>query len=132
MSLMDFFKAVAGICATKPLETDKWERDGAFIKVRVNAVPELQSLDGAVYLSGKGLPKPVLIVKKPEGFLCVENRCTHMGRKLDPMSDGSLRCCSVSHARFDQQGNKLSGPASGPVRVYPSDVQEGVLKIDCS
>jgi cytochrome b6-f complex iron-sulfur subunit len=129
--IMDFIKSLAGICRTKPLEPRYWETDGSSVTVRLDDITELGQPGDAVYLTGRDLQVPILIVRThDEGFVCVENRCTHMGRKLDPQADGrTLRCCSVSHSKFDYSGNKLSGPAKGPVKVYSSQVNNGKLVI---
>ena len=87
--ILDFLKSVAGICRTKPLDPSMWDLKGTQITVGLNNVPELQAPGGAVLLQGKGLRVPVLVVKRhDDGFVCAENRCTHMGRKLDPAPDG--------------------------------------------
>lgn len=129
--IVDFFKALAGVCRTQPLDAAKWDVRGTQITVNVNDVPELREQGGAVFLKGKALPVPVLVVKtSSQGYLCVENRCTHMGRKLDPEADGkTLRCCSVSHSTFDYQGSRLTGPAKGPIHVYRSQEVDGNLVI---
>jgi cytochrome b6-f complex iron-sulfur subunit len=130
-AIVEFFKAVAGICRTNPLGDHLWEFDGNRATVKIDQVAELQSPGGAVFLQGKGLKQPVLIVRGNEGgFHAFANRCTHMGRKLDPVpGEPVLRCCSVSHSTFDYHGQKLTGPAKGPVTVYHSEVQEGGLVI---
>jgi cytochrome b6-f complex iron-sulfur subunit len=129
--IVEFFKALAGVCETESLDPRHWHVEGTGLTVNINDVPQLKQPGGAVYLTGQGLPRPVLIVRKPDqGFLCVENRCTHMGRKLDAAPDGqTLRCCSVNHSRFDHEGNKVSGPAKGPVKVYASQEDGGKLLI---
>ncbi|MBI5571773.1 MAG: Rieske (2Fe-2S) protein [Desulfomonile tiedjei] len=120
--IVDLLKAFGGVCRTAALDATMWTVQGSQITVNLKDVPELQKPGGAVFLKGGALRTPVLVVKRPDdGYLCVENRCTHMGRKLDPEPDGTtLRCCSVSHSTFDYQGNELTGPAKGPIRVYPS------------
>jgi cytochrome b6-f complex iron-sulfur subunit len=130
--IIDFLKSVAGICRTEPLDPARWDVRGTQVTVALGDIPALLAPGGAVRLEGKGLSAPVLVVKQPDGgFACLENRCTHMGRKLDPEPDGqTLRCCSVSHSTFDHQGNKITGPAKGPIRIFRHEEKEGNLIID--
>jgi nitrite reductase/ring-hydroxylating ferredoxin subunit len=130
--ISDFFKALAGICKTSPLDSQHWKLENSRITVELDKVPELKKSGGAVYLSGNGLSRPILIMKDNNGnFLCVENKCTHMGRKLDPDLTGSvLRCCSVSHSTFGLDGQKLSGPAKGPIKIFPHREHEERLYIE--
>ena len=133
-AIVDFFKAVAGICRTEPLNPDLWEVSDRKARVNVSQVPELNRPGGAVYLTGKGLPEPVLIVARDDGgYVCALNRCTHMSRRLDPVSgEQILRCCSVNHSTFDFQGNNLSGPTRKPLKVYEWKLEDNDLVIDVS
>ncbi|MDQ7784432.1 MAG: Rieske 2Fe-2S domain-containing protein [Desulfomonilaceae bacterium] len=132
--IVDFFKAVAGICRTRPLDSDLWEVTDEKARVSVERVPELNDPGGAVYLAGKGLPGRVLIVARNDGgYVCAANRCTHASRRLDPIpGKETLRCCSVSHSTFDYEGNKLSGPARKPLKIYPWKLEGKELVIDVS
>lgn len=127
-----FFKAVGGVCRTRELERDMWRLDGGSLHVRSDQIPELQEPYGAVFLDGRGLEKPVLLVRTEAGpLLAFENHCTHFGRKLDPVpGEPILRCCSVSHATFDLEGNVLSGPAKGPLKTYATREEGGELVVD--
>ena len=129
--IKDFLKALAGICETQRLSPDHWELQGNRALGRVRDVPELQSPGGAVYLRGKGLSTPLLIVRgEDEDYLCFSNRCTHMGRRLDPVKGKPVvRCCSVGHSTFDFSGSQLSGPAKGPIQTYSSHVENDELVI---
>ncbi len=129
--LMDFLKALAGICETQPLGISHWESQGNRVVVSVGDVPELQRAGGAVYLRGKGLETSILIVRGyDDNYHCFPNRCTHMGRRLDPVKGNpAIRCCSVMHSSFDYQGAKLSGPAKGPIQPYASHVEGDQLII---
>ncbi|MCD6385613.1 Rieske (2Fe-2S) protein, partial [Candidatus Sumerlaeota bacterium] len=86
---------------------------------------------GAVYLKGKGLRKPILIVRTEDArFLAFANRCTHAGRKLDPVPGKPLlRCCSLSHSVFDYDGNNVKGPARKPLIRYETNLLEDELVI---
>ena len=120
MALIGFFKAILGICETPPLDVGLWTAEGNQVTVRLGEASALAPEGGAARLEGSGLPSSVLIVHAGQDeYLAFENRCTHGGRKLDPVEGKQeLRCCSVNHSRFDYQGNKLSGPAEGSLRRY--------------
>jgi nitrite reductase/ring-hydroxylating ferredoxin subunit len=120
MALIGFFKAILGICETPPLDAGVWTAEGNQVTVRLGEAAALASAGGAVRLEGQGLASSVLIVHTDSNhYLAFDNRCTHGGRKLDPIAGREeLRCCSVNHSRFDYQGNKLSGPAKGPLKKY--------------
>lgn len=130
-AFVDFFRALAGRCDTDPLDPSLWSFSDNKAVIEVGQVNELNEMGSAVYLKGQGLPMNLLVVNTgPQGYRAYENRCTHMGRKLDPRDDGgTLRCCSVNHSTFDADGNKASGPAKGPIKTFPAQVQDGRLVI---
>ncbi len=115
-----FFKALLGICETPPLAEELWTMTENQVTMRPGEAAALAPVGGAVRLGGKGQVPSVLIVHAgPEEYLAFENRCTHAGRKLDPVEGKrELRCCSVGHSRFDYQGKKLSGFAKDPLKKY--------------
>jgi nitrite reductase/ring-hydroxylating ferredoxin subunit len=125
------FKAILGICKTKQLSDDLWSLEENKVNVKLSQMPDPLSEDGAVYLKGKGLSKPVLIVKTKEGqYLAFENRCTHAGRKLDPVpGESKLRCCSLGHSTFDYEGKKLSGMGKDPLTRYVVEESGGDLTV---
>jgi cytochrome b6-f complex iron-sulfur subunit len=116
-----FVKAVLGICETSPLDPQLWTAEGEQVTIRLAGAHALAPVGGAVRLEGKGLGSSVLIVRADaDEYLAFENRCTHAGRRLDPVEgEQEVRCCSVSHSRFDYEGSKLSGPAKAPLKRYP-------------
>lgn len=126
---IDFLKSVAGICATQPLDQEHWEVSGNRVTVDLSKATPLREDAGAVYLKGGGLKRPVLIVRTEDGeYRSFANRCTHAGRKLDPAPGSrTLRCCSVSHSTFDYEGNKIAGPARGPLETYATEVVDDKL-----
>jgi cytochrome b6-f complex iron-sulfur subunit len=126
-----FFRSLLGICDTAKPDPGLWVLDGSLVRVEVKKIPQLQKAYGAVYLEGQGLNAPVLIVRGEEnGYVAFENRCTHFGRKLDPVLGKPLvRCCSVGHSMFDFQGKVLGGPAKGPIKVYQAEMREDELVV---
>ncbi len=130
---MNFFAAILGICETKPLAASAWELKDTQVSVDLKAAAPLSCKGGAVYLKGKGLSKPVLVVRGDDNKLyAYENNCTHGHRKIDPMAGGKLRCCSVNHSTFDYNGKPLSGPAKHDIRRYDSKEAGGKLIIKIS
>lgn len=129
--IIGFFKAIAGICETEPLDGSAWTKEGAEVKVDLDKTKGLSDPWGAVYLQGSQLAKPILIVRDDNQELhCFSNKCTHMGRKLDPIpGKRALRCCSVSHSTFDFDGKALQGPTKGNLETYPCSVDGNVLTI---
>ena len=128
---VSFFKALLGICTTKPLSSDLWDLEDGKIRVKLSEVPQLSNKGDAVYLKGAGLEKPVLIVRtEDDEYLAFANRCTHGGRKLDPVpGERILRCCSVGHSTFDYDGNRLEGPAKDALTGYAVELSDGNLVI---
>jgi len=127
---LDFFKALAGVCRTRPLSFHAWRLDGKTARVSLADAGVPREPGEAVYLKGHGLKHPILILRTGDGaFLAVQNRCTHVGgRKLDPVPEQSLlRCCSVGHSTFDLDGSPVSGPAIKPLTIYPSEERDGEL-----
>jgi len=60
--------------------------EGKRVTIRLAEATALATVGGAVRLEGKGLASSVLIVHADtDEYLAFENRCTHGGRKLDPV-----------------------------------------------
>jgi len=129
---MSIFKAILGICETKPLSGSLWSLEGDKVKVKLSQMPEPLQKGGAVYLKGDGLPKPVLLLRtEDDRYLAFEDRCTHLGhRKLDLVpGESKLRCCSISHSTYDLEGKNISGPAKMPITCYAVEQSDGDLII---
>lgn len=125
------FKSILGICETKPLSPDLWSLEDGKVRVKVGKTSELSEKGGAVYLSGQGLSKPIIVVRtEGEGYLAFADRCTHFGRKLDPVpGEPLLRCCSLNHSTYDYEGKKTSGPGKKPLTRYSAALVDGDLLI---
>ena len=128
---MSIFKAILGICDTKPLSGNLWSLEENKVRVKLSQMPEPLVKGGAVYLKGAGLSKPILLVGTgDEQYLAFENRCPHAGRKIDPIpGEEKLRCCSIGHSEFDLEGNVIKGFAKGNLKKYAVEKSNGDLLI---
>ena len=129
---MGWFRKILGLCDTPvPGEDACWTCSEGKIELDLAQVPELASRGTAVRLEGRGLPVRVLVVHGTNGrFYAFKNRCTHMGRRIDPMPGAAaVRCCSVSGSTFDYTGNVMSGPAKGGLTTFRTHLGKQLLTI---
>lgn len=127
-----FLRAVRGVCDTKPLSPDLWMLEGSTARVKLSLKRDVISRGGGGYLEGKGLRRPILVVRADDDrYLAFTSRCTHMAhRKIDPVpGQRLLRCCSVFHSTFDYEGKRLSGPARDPLTRHEITMDKGDLLI---
>lgn len=132
---MEFLKRVLGICETpKPSDDGAWTLNGRTVTVQRDRIRELSEKGGAVRLEGKGLASRLLVVQAADGqFHAYENRCTHMGRRIDAVEgENKLRCCSVSRTTYDMDGHSISGPGTKPLKRYTVTAEGDRLVIDLS
>jgi len=119
-AVADFFKALAGVCQTRPLSPEAWRLEPGSVRIDLDRAGELNQAGGAARLEGRGLARRLLVVRAGVGFLAFENRCAHFGRRLDPVpGQETLRCCSLNHSTYDYQGRRLAGPARGDLKTLP-------------
>ena len=58
------------------------------------------------------------LVRVPDGFLALYERCPHLGCPIPPPRDGVFECrCHFS--RFALNGERLTGPAERPMDLFP-------------
>ncbi|OQY42500.1 MAG: (2Fe-2S)-binding protein [Desulfobacteraceae bacterium 4572_87] len=129
---MGFFKMLFGICRTAPpTEEDCWRFANGKIEIDLDRAPELKNQGGAIRLEGNGSPERVLVIHGRDGqFHAYKNRCTHVGRRIDPYSeDKLLRCCSISKSTFDYEGNVISGSAKKPLTPFKVEQEGGKLTL---
>lgn len=120
---MKLLKRILGICETgQPSDEGAWTYADRQIRIRLDRMPELAHPGGAVRLEGGGLPRKILVVHGTDGrFHALANRCTHMGRRLDPLpGTDRIECCSVSRSTFSYTGEPVSGAAKDPVETFPT------------
>jgi len=133
MDTLGLIKKILGICDTRlPADPEAWTRTGSLLTLDLSKLPELQEHGGAIRLEGKGLEKRIFVIRgEGDAYHAMENKCTHMGRRLDPGSKpGTVTCCSVSGSTFDCSGTPVAGAAKRPVHHFAVETRDHVLVID--
>lgn len=126
------FQRILGRPATSlPTSNDFWSVDNGIVTIELEKAEALAKPGGAVRLEGD-LPKRVLVVHGENGqFLAYENKCPHMGRRVDPVpGTETVQCCSIGASTFDPEGNVISGSAKSPLTTQPVTVKDGKLLIE--
>ncbi len=131
--MIKILKRILGICETPLADTESWRMSGSQILADLKKIPALSKPGNAVRLEGKGLSARILLVHGTDGnYHAFVNKCSHMGRRIDPMSgENSLCCCSVSKSAYTYDGKVISGPAKSPLRTLPVQVnpETGILTV---
>lgn len=130
---MSILKKIFGICETgKPDNANAWKVQGGKVTVDLSILPELNTAGNAVRLEGNGLDRRILVVHGEDGvFHAFENRCTHMGRRLDPgRRPDTVKCCSVSGSVFDLSGKPVAGAARRPVKTFDVRKEGDILEVN--
>ena len=129
---MGLLKRIFGICETKPPSDARcWRYSGGKVEIQLERAAELSNRGGAIRLEGRELPERVLILNGDDGnFHAFKNKCTHMGRRIDPVDGhGAVQCCSLSKSTFNYTGEMISGPAKGPLTSFKVESEDGKLII---
>ena len=129
---MKIFKRIFGIPQTKPPENhDCWKHLNGTVEIDLSKTPDLREKGTAIRLEGNGLPNRLLVVRNGDDqYRAFENRCTHYGRRLDPLpGQPFLQCCSIGKSTFDFSGSIISGSGKGPVKSYPVEKNGGMLLV---
>ncbi|MFC1618828.1 Rieske (2Fe-2S) protein [Candidatus Neomarinimicrobiota bacterium] len=118
--------------ATAPLApTDSYRREADLVIVSLSALPDLQSVGGAVRLElGNGSRERLLVVHSAEQiYTTYANRCTHNGKELDYRHDQHRVQCISGKSHFNLAGKITKGPAGGPLKIYPNQLDGDELWI---
>ena len=127
------FQRILGRPATSlPESNECWSFSNGKITVELSQSSALAKPGGAVRLEGDTLKKKILVVHSEDGrFQAFENKCTHMGRCVDPVpGTETVQCCSVNAATYDYDGKVLDGPAKSPLQTFPVTIVGGQLVIE--
>jgi len=129
---MGIFSRIFGIPKTKPPQDPRcWQYSDGRLTVDLGRAGELSEKGGAVRIEGGGLPHRVLVIHgRDDNFHAFINRCTHAGRRLDPLPGRSeVQCCSVGKSTFDYQGDLMGGSAKEPIKTLALENKDGRLVV---
>ena len=129
---MGILKKIFGICETRrPEDPGCWIISGGRVEIDLKSAGELSGRGGAIRLEGKGLADRILVIRGENGlFYAYKNKCSHMGRRIDPVSGSQyIRCCSVMGSVFNAKGEIVSGPAKENLKQYMTVKQGSILSI---
>ncbi|HSO29118.1 MAG TPA: Rieske (2Fe-2S) protein [Candidatus Sulfomarinibacteraceae bacterium] len=77
--------------------------------------------------------RDLFVVHADGGWFAVEDRCSHAGCAFseDGEVEGGQIVCNCHGSEFDPRtGEPVHGPATRPVRTFPTRVTGGVLEIE--
>lgn len=126
----DLLDRIQGISDTPLLENKAaWTYTEPTLTLELDQIPELAQPGHGIRLEDDSLPDRLLIVYgEDSSYYVYLNKCTHGERRIDPVG-GKLECTSFSKATYDYNGEKLSGPAKGPLTTYEASVVGNQLVI---
>jgi nitrite reductase/ring-hydroxylating ferredoxin subunit len=126
------FQRILGICATKlPINNDCWSYSDGKLIIDTGKAPELSKIYGGLRIEGNSIPERVLVVRgEDDNYYAVRNKCTHAGRRLDPVPDSdTVQCCSMGRSTFKYNGEVIKASSEEPLPAFPVEVQDGQLVI---
>lgn len=127
-----FFQRLLGKPAThEPADSECWVYENSCITVQLDRLPELAEPGSGVRLEGKTCPERILLIRGDNGaYYAFQNRCTHGGRRLDPVPGAeTVQCCSIGKTTFDYEGHRLAGSGKENIPFYPIQMQDNELTI---
>ena len=117
---------------TPPIENAAYKVEpSGEVTVVLSKAPMLAEAGKALKIIDPALSDPLIIAcVEQDKYVVASLRCTHRGVELEYQPDQKRFCCaSIGHSKFALDGQILGGPASRPIKVYPSSVANGILTI---
>ena len=128
----NLFQRLFGICATAPPQDEGcWDFSEGKINIDLTRAPELSKPGNGIRLEGRNLPQRMLVIHGDDNqYHAFQNRCSHMGRRLDAVPEsGTVQCCSVGKTTCDYSGQVLFGSGKKPITTYPVEAEPEKLMI---
>ena len=88
--------------------------------VKAASINELKHNSGKIFPFGS---KPAILIRLPNGeYRALSAVCTHLQCTVQYREDFKLIWCACHNARFDLNGNVVSGPPPLPLEVYDVNI----------
>jgi len=117
----NIFQRLLGLPATpKPANDSCWTFSDGKLEVDLNHAKELSVAGGAIRIESKKLPTRIIIFRGTDDkFYAFNNKCTHMGRRLDPVpGTKTVQCCSIGKTTFNYDGKAISGMGKNSLQKF--------------
>lgn len=112
-----------------PLVTLPAPVDGRIV-LPVMAFPQLQAVGGGLVGRSLGVKDPIAVARPEQGrFVAVTAVCTHMACTLAFNALNGTLDCPCHGSTFEMDGRLVTGPATQPLRILPTDFDGQMLGI---
>lgn len=89
------------------------------VRLPLRNFPQLARPGGYLRILPEGFPSPVYLLSKDDGsYSALSPICTHLGCTVEIA--GAQLVCPCHGSTYDRTGRVLRGPASEPLREYPT------------
>ncbi|MFW6232749.1 MAG: Rieske (2Fe-2S) protein [Bacteroidota bacterium] len=128
----NIFQRLFGISkTTKVSDIETRKIDDGILTVYLSRIKELGMPGMAVCLEGEDMPDRILVIRdREDNYHALLNKCSHGGRKLDPVpGTDTVQCCSMGKSTFDIGGTRLSESAEEDIKSFKTELKGDELKI---
>ena len=126
---------ISGVGATPSIAPGAYEiGEDKSIRICLEKVPELARIAGSVKIVDANIQDALIVVREAEDvYVAASIQCTHRGVEVEYRAeDRCFQCASLGGSRFNINGEKVSGFASGPLKTYPLSREASTLVIRLS
>jgi Rieske Fe-S protein len=105
-------------------------KDGVLI-IDLSKDDNLSKIGGCVKIINSNIPDSLIIARvEDKRFEIASLLCTHRGVELEyNHSQSNFKCASLGGSTFTFNGEKLSGPAEKPIKIYTAILKNNILNI---
>ena len=99
------------------------------VKVTLAKVSQLGKVGGSVAIMDPKLPEPVIIARTGDkDYVVACSKCPHRAKALAYSHENKrFECSSLGSGKYGADGKQISGPGEGCLKLYPTQLENGVL-----